>query len=537
MFNWLDAITSLPNFLPLVLFAGVMIALPTLLAVLLRIRLYAYLSGLVKEVEGLPESNNSAASRRTVPGIVKRLERRFQEASIKLDRVNTPALIDGLYTEERFSWLGLRLQCENVEYFSRALPNLLLNFGLLGTFLGISINLIGLNQQLTETQEVSASQATDVIQLLQGPLEGMSIAFMTSLAAVFCSSMLVLVNIFWNTGLLRNKLISSLEDYLDNTLHPEIDNRERLDKAISQMVSLQRDTLSSIETAVRDQVEHYLHQVATTIAQAHVRSAELAEQIYERFLGSADVLSLASSRFDDTLNKMTVTMDRYDRITQSLDQIDLPQRLTAAATDLSEVQGQFSTTVAQLQRAMALIESHSETLHNSSQSLSALAKRMGVTNQDVANLLEQGTATQASLTELVPHLSEQVNGYREQMGGLRQAVLQLFKLEEKIEIRSTYLENIQAELTRLIEVITMNTTERDDSILQAQARLDKRLEAVVLRLERGGQDLRILRDEFTRLVLMLSQMKEAEYGSDKTKASLGYMLGWFRPKQRPSSDR
>lgn len=530
MFTWLEALSSLPNFLPLVIFAGAIILLPTLLAILLRIRLHGYLTGLVKQVDMLPEATPSS-SRRSPPGIVKRLEHRFQAASIKLDRVNTPALIDGLYSEERFTWLGLRLQCEKVEYFSRTLPNLLLNFGLLGTFLGISINLISLNQQLTETQQVDTSQATDVIRLLQGPLEGMSIAFMTSLVAVFCSSFLVLVNIFWNTGLLRNKLISSLEDYLDNTLHPEIDNRERLDKALSQMVNLQRTTLTTIESAVRERVEQYLQQVADTIAQANLRSTEIAEQIYQRYLGSAEILSTSTQRFEQSLGQMGSTLDRFEQIAQALNQVDLPQRLAAAATDLTQVQGQFVGAVAQLLQVVQGMESYSRDLHRSSQTLGVMAEQMGVANQRMAQLLDQGQGSQHALKELVPQIAAQASGFQEQMGGITTVVQGLQGLEEKIETRSAYLSDIQGELTRLIEVMTMTATEREDGVAQAQAQLDKRLDSIVTRLERGGQDLRVLRDEFTRLVLVLSQMREAELDSDRSKASVGYMLGWFRPKR------
>ena len=530
MFTWFEALSSLPNFLPLVTFAGVMILLPTLCAILLRIRLHDSLAALVKQVDALPGSTTTG-QRNSPPGIVKRLEHRFQEASIKLDQVNTPALIDGIYSEERFSWLGVRLQCEKVEYFTRTLPNLLLNFGLLGTFLGISLNLLSLNQNLTETQQVNASEATDVIQLLQGPLEGMSIAFLTSLVAVFCSSSLVLVNIFWNTGLLRNKLISSLEDYFDNTLHPQIDNRERLDKSIAQMVTLQRDTLSSIESAVQDRVERYLNQVAQTIAQANLRSTEIADQIHQRYLSSAEVLSTTTQRFEAFLGQMATTLDRYEQITASLNQVDLPQRLAAAASDLARLQGQFGEAVAQLLQAVSVIEAHSGDLRSCSQTLSGMAEQMTPMHHDLVRLLEQGQISQGALGDLGHQITQQVGGFQEQMQGVEKAVHQLQSLEDQIETRSAYLRDIQGELTRLIEVMTMTATERDGAMAQAQARLDKRLEILVSRLDKGGQDLRVLRDEFTRLVLLLSQMRDAEVDPNRTQASLGYMLGWFRPKR------
>ncbi|MGD1919943.1 MAG: hypothetical protein ACFCAD_14270 [Pleurocapsa sp.] len=76
-------------------------------------------------------------SRGQQPQIVDNLEARFRQASLKLEQVNTMALIDGLYSQEKLKFLGISLRCEQWDYFCKALPNLLLAFGLLGTFIGI----------------------------------------------------------------------------------------------------------------------------------------------------------------------------------------------------------------------------------------------------------------------------------------------------------------------------------------------------------------------------------------------------------------
>ncbi|NJO99001.1 MAG: hypothetical protein HC764_25895 [Pleurocapsa sp. CRU_1_2] len=88
------------------------------MAILLRHSLYRYLISSANKVSRLI----SYESRGKQPQIVENLEARFKQASQKLEQVNTIALIDGLYSQEKLNFLGISLRCEQWDYFVRHYP-------------------------------------------------------------------------------------------------------------------------------------------------------------------------------------------------------------------------------------------------------------------------------------------------------------------------------------------------------------------------------------------------------------------------------
>ncbi|MBE9170329.1 hypothetical protein IQ238_23345 [Pleurocapsales cyanobacterium LEGE 06147] len=228
MFELLNLIPSYLIYLTVTL-----VIIPTIAAVCLRYSLYQHLTNSAKKVNRLL----ALESRGQQPKIVENLENRFRQAREKLEQVNTIALIDGVYSQEKFTCFGFSLRCEQWDYFCQTLPNLLLAFGLLGTFFGITLNLSNISQAL----EQGSPDVTNLIVQLQTPLQSMGIAFITSLIAIFCSSVLILINLRCNTNLAKSLLISSLEDYLDNIFQRSIEGISRLDLAINRMVKQQEE--------------------------------------------------------------------------------------------------------------------------------------------------------------------------------------------------------------------------------------------------------------------------------------------------------
>ena len=132
--------------LPLVVLSVVLVILPAIFTAVLRVRLYYHLVFLEERVTRLINSR----SRERLPRIIDNLTARFRRASSNLEEVNTAALVDGIYSQEQFNFLGFPLRCNQWDYFSQVLPNLLVSFGLLGTFLGIVINLSSLIQTINK---------------------------------------------------------------------------------------------------------------------------------------------------------------------------------------------------------------------------------------------------------------------------------------------------------------------------------------------------------------------------------------------------
>jgi biopolymer transport protein ExbB/TolQ len=167
-----------------------LVSLLSLATIYLRFTLYKHLVYLEKRVRRLI----NRGERGNQPEIIQELERRFKEASSNLDHVNTAALIDQVYSREKV----LFLSCEQIDYLCRNIPNLLIAFGLLGTFIGITVNLTSLSQSISQT---NSNDVTSLVRELQEPLKGMGIAFTTSLAGILCSALLTIFNLIFNTNI------------------------------------------------------------------------------------------------------------------------------------------------------------------------------------------------------------------------------------------------------------------------------------------------------------------------------------------------
>lgn len=268
MFNIL---ALLPGYLIFLTF--LLVIIPTIVAIFLRFSLYSNL-----------HRSEIAANRllgdtklESVPRIITRLERRFAELGGDRREINTVAIIEGAYSQEKFKFLGLPLNYEAVDNFGRILPNLLLSFGLLGTFLGITINLANLSQTITQ---VDVTNVRSLVEELDKPLQGMGVAFVSSLIAIACSSLLAVINLLWNTRIAKANLLSTIEDYIDNIYLPQIQPRNAMEQAIDRF---------------SDNFELMLAKLGNTIEESITKAFLRIEDSAASFERAANVLD--SSRF------------------------------------------------------------------------------------------------------------------------------------------------------------------------------------------------------------------------------------------------
>ncbi len=372
----------------------VLIILPTIACIFLRRTLYRDIMNSAEKVTRL--LNKESPGRQ--PQIVNKLKGRFEEASKNLEQVNTGALIDGIYSEETFSFLSFTLTCEQWDAFCRFLPNLLISFGLLGTFFGITINLSSISGIINQNN----GNLENLLTQLQQPLQGMGIAFITSLIAIACSATLTLVNLRWNTSLAKEKLISSLEDYLDNIVHPTIEGHTRLDKAVNRMVEKQNEFLTRFHTNVREVLESTLTPAADRIAEQNEKSHQLAEKVYQEMKKSSTTLSQGT---DMLQNSATI----FQAASETIQKSKFPDRLLEATTALDSTQRQFSQSVSNLQNTTEsmgkAIGGAIASLQNSTTDMVQLAQQQVESlNQQSAQIKELSDNNQQSLDNITTQL-------------------------------------------------------------------------------------------------------------------------------------
>ncbi|GCA91560.1 methyl-accepting chemotaxis protein [Microcystis aeruginosa] len=401
---------ALLNLFPpyLILLTLVLVIFPTVLAVVIRMALYKYLQDSTVKVKRLIRGE----SRGVQPKIISNLENRFKIASSQLDDVNTAALVDGLYHEEQFTFMSKSLSCEKWDYFVRVLPNLLLAFGLLGTFLGITLNLTGISTLI----DINNVDVQSLGEKLKTPLESMGIAFITSLIGLACSSLLTVINLIFNTNLAKVNLISSLEDYLDNILQPTVEGNSRLDKAVNRMVDKQQAFLTNFHTEVTRVLESSLGKVAKEIADGNQETAKLVTQVCERLTETAGTLSTGATTFQRSAFELN-------------EQVPI---ITQANREFTQSSQELKNSVLLFKQASELIEK-SNFSGNIERFTASLAETQGRFSQSTA-LLEQNIGEIISSNKRANDLAEQVYlNIQESSQKLQNSALGFLEASEKIE--------------------------------------------------------------------------------------------------------
>ena len=397
---------ALLNLFPpyLIVLTLVLVIFPTVLAVRIRMTLYKYLQDSTEKVKGLIPRNSPKGS----PKIISNLEIKFEKASRQLDDVNTAALVDSLYHEEKFTFMSKSLSCEKWDYFVRVLPNLLLAFGLLGTFFGITLNLTGISTLI----DINNVDVQSLGEKLKTPLESMGIAFITSLIGLACSSLLTVINLIFNTNLAKANLISSLEDYLDNT----VKGNSRLDKAVNRMVDTQETFLTNFHNEVTKVLQSSLREVAKEIAERNQETAKLVTQVCERLTETAGTLSTGATTFHRSAFELN-------------EQVPI---ITQANREFTQSSQELKNSVLLFKQASELIEK-SNFSGNIERFTASLAETQGRFSQSTA-ILEQNIGEIISSNKRANDLAEQVYlNIQESSQKLQNSALGFLEASEKIE--------------------------------------------------------------------------------------------------------
>lgn len=329
-------ISLLPTYL--VVIAIVLVIIPTILGIVARLFLYLHLNNSAKKVRHVLEGRPIEGR----PSILRKIEQRFQDFKISAEEINTNAIIAGSFGQEKCKVLGIPFDCGAIAYFTRLLPNLLLSFGLLGTFLGITINLTNLSQTITQ---IDITDIRSLVEELNQPLQGMGIAFVTSLVAIACSSLLTVINLFWNTNLAKAKLLNYLEDFADNICLPQLQGVSPLEGAIVSFSESCDQMLTNLGTSIED---------AITTA----------------------------------FKRIEVSAETFDRAATTLDQSRFPEQLANATNDLAIAQNNFSQSSLVLQNSTQSFEHSLDGMQKAMRQVASLKDEVKNTNQKYDAFLE-----------------------------------------------------------------------------------------------------------------------------------------------------
>jgi methyl-accepting chemotaxis protein/predicted metallopeptidase len=511
----------------LILLTVILVIFPTVVAILLRQSLYRYLISSANKVSRLI----SYESRGKQPQIVENLEARFQQASQKIEQVNTIALIDGSYSQERLNFLGISLRCEQWDFFCQTLPNLLLAFGLLGTFFGISANLYNLSQTINQ----STTDLDNLVAQLQIPLQNMGIAFSTSLAAILCSSILIIVNLRYNTNFAKSLLISSLEDYLDNIFKINVQGDTRLDKAVDRMVKQQQEFLERFHDKVGQVLEDSIGNAANKMVAANQGFQNNVGSMVNRFNDISSSMATSTNsfqesafslkeqiqtvtkivpKFETAANKIESSSQKYLQGAEKIEASKFSENLEDLTADLATTQKAFSQSTAFLgDQVYKISESHqqatdlaqqvytqlqitSEKLQYSAvgfieaaetfkrsdfaDKLTTATKELVIIpqqfNQSTA-ILHQSTDAIGRAIDNINIFTQETNSLIEQVNSLSHKSSQLLeKSDRNIQQEIASFENIQSELERIVTTLDQHKQQVNISLVNFGEKILKSFE-------------------------------------------------------------
>ena len=406
------------------------VILPTIAVLFLRSILYERLKGMNSRITRL-----SGEEEGIQPPIVKKLKTRYEKASKKLEHVNTVALIDSIYKDETLSYLGLKIQFDRAEAITKVLPNLLIAFGLIGTFFGITNNLNNISTTITSFSQ-NSNDLLGLVQGLKQPLQDMGVAFSTSLFGIFFGSILTIANTLWNTSLAKYNLLAGLEDYLDNIYKPTVEGNTRLDKAIERMVEQQQEFLLRFHENVGRALEASFGKAAIQIADECSKINQIAEGVYTNFANAAGTISTGATTFEyaanslksqnqtlsDSLREFKGGVEIFKSAATQLEQNNIVQNIDRILGELNTSQQAFTNSTQILESSLAGITSSNQTaaqlakevyttLHASTAQMSDAAETIGagaIIFQKSTTALEGQTQT---LVELMPQLQTGVDAF------------------------------------------------------------------------------------------------------------------------------
>lgn len=329
----------------------------------------------------------------------------------------------------------------------------LVGLGLLGTFLGLTVGILGFN----------SSDSNNIQQSIQNLLGGMGTAFSTSLLGMFCS---LVYTAFDKT--MRNKLHRYLysfteeldnEYYIDDMQLAQMQQQQMVDSMTSQLRDEIREQIGAVLADLSRKLS-YMNEGGEQVVIANAIREILAENTQQTTAlksFSTDLAIELSQGFDEVLSKqmqkkILPLMENVDSTTKVIvEHIDqMATQVSAPATDMIE------NVVTELKQGMAamvdefktgLSQSATGELENLSHHLSTAAQSMA----DFPKNMENISATlQATIEEVKTAISEISNTSATANSTAMQ------QMQEQIAFATGAISNAIGEVKEVMSTVTSN---------------------------------------------------------------------------------
>lgn len=274
---------------------------------------------------------------------------RYRRAAERIEDVDAHAIASGeLSSHEIFRVTKWRVNIGALNELMGSAPGVFITIGLLGTFLGLALNLNQLGMVLEVSDGASASPGK-LVDSLAGILAPMSTAFISSLGGVFFSLL------FWLTSLIlgANRLFEETETLLTAYL-------EQVVQADCNRFSMTRASLERIELCFADFMSRFSERVGQAIDDAMTAKVQEVFSSIKKGADSlvlyAEVMDEGARKFADSGNSFHKAAEVFSRSTFATQFGDSVSCFLNATDDLASSASNLATDINTLSDRTELIE-------------------------------------------------------------------------------------------------------------------------------------------------------------------------------------
>jgi ABC-type transporter Mla subunit MlaD len=532
-----DWLTLIPPYL--IIFIILLIILPSAIAFFIRISLYNKILGITNDI-----ANNKSEAK------ITKIKESFRKASVGLKLTNTLALLETFYNEQKM--FGLRY--DKWDYFCKSLPNLLVTFGLLGTFLGITFNLGDISKIINQ----DGTNSSFVVGNLKAPLQSMSIAFVSSLAAILFSASLTVVNFICNTEIAKNNLFNLLENYLDNDYFaPEINLEFKIKSILNSVLNSvlypqNQGTQNNLEQLLGKVLKESLEPFSSTllnsatIFQNAVSTLETQVTIISE---SAISLKEASQQVKDgaaTFQIASKNIERNGENSYNL-MVDLNKNQEAFAKSTEILQENVKEIIDNNKRATHLAEKTYENLQESSRKLEDSSLGFMEASETIKNSQFADKLLQAS-----QDLAITQHQFAESATNLNNSTQTINAIAQDFHTSINQITNLGEDIKKLnqqsVEIITLNQQRlvtEEEKLNDVQIALFKLIESIknhqnqlILGIQRLGNNLnKQLGNNSTSLQTVSQSIQEYVVNLNNMKMGLDTLISHLREIENQSDSK
>ncbi|MBM7660738.1 uncharacterized protein YoxC [Bacillus mesophilus] len=271
-----------------------------------------------QELEKLDQTQSTTSSVRWINNIINEYQSYKQ---LQHEPINTISLVEKHFLKERIRLFGvLSTPVGNVLKLQSLLPMTAIICGILGTFIGLTIAMFSMQEILaTISSPTSDVTMNSIVSAISLPFQGMSLAFVTSIAGIGSS---LLLNLF-QTGFLsggtsisyyKNSILAEAESLLDHSIASKVQNEKPKD--------LMEKILDRFSEKVQQAFENSVHAFGDKMVDLTSELKEVTTQVREMLRQqerATETFADTSDRLKEFSSELSVSIQSLQGVRSGID--------------------------------------------------------------------------------------------------------------------------------------------------------------------------------------------------------------------------